>query len=184
MQQRPVPPPRRVPGRALRGPGRVRGFRSASTAGGGCSRNVLWDVSLSRQPRRAGWPPSRKSGARGRCGTARQRRGQPPRPTANRPVRRWGRQVPPIQTLVSNKSSGCPGKGIAFFAPDAKDFERATRRGAPLLEPDSAPRAAACRHGGAAPPARGLHTTTPIRFRRRNPGQFVRPDPGIFARTS
>ena len=42
--------------------------------------------------------------------------------------KRWGRQVPPIQALVINKSSGCPGEGIAFFAPDAKDFERATRR--------------------------------------------------------
>ena len=39
-----------------------------------------------------------------------------------------GRQVPPIQALVVNKSSGYPGEGFAFFAPDPKDFERATRR--------------------------------------------------------
>ena len=28
--------------------------------------------------------------------------------------RRWGRQVPPIQALVINKSSGCPGQGSPF----------------------------------------------------------------------
>ena len=42
--------------------------------------------------------------------------------------RRWDRQVPSIQALVINKSSGCPGAGFAFFAPDAKVFRRATRR--------------------------------------------------------
>ena len=42
--------------------------------------------------------------------------------------RRWSRQVPPIQALVINKSSGCPGEGFAPFAPDARAFERATRR--------------------------------------------------------
>ena len=47
--------------------------------------------------------------------------------------RQWGRQVPPIQALVINKSSGCPGAGFAFFAPDAKDFKRATRRGRRLI---------------------------------------------------
>ena len=47
--------------------------------------------------------------------------------------RRWGRQVPPIQALVINKSSGCPGAGFAFFAPDAKNFKRATRRGRRLI---------------------------------------------------
>ena len=39
-----------------------------------------------------------------------------------------GRQVPPIQALVINKSSGYPGEGFAFFTPDAKNFKRATRR--------------------------------------------------------
>ena len=47
--------------------------------------------------------------------------------------RRWGGQVPPIQALVINKSSGCPGAGFAFFAPNAKDFKRATRRGRRLI---------------------------------------------------
>ena len=47
--------------------------------------------------------------------------------------RQWGRQVPPIQALVINKSFGCPGAGFAFFAPDAKDFKRATRRGRRLI---------------------------------------------------
>ena len=42
--------------------------------------------------------------------------------------KQWSRQVPPIQALVINKSSECPGEGFAFFAPDAKAFERATRR--------------------------------------------------------
>ena len=42
--------------------------------------------------------------------------------------KQWGRQVPPIQALVINRSSGCPGEGFAFFAPDAKKFEGATRR--------------------------------------------------------
>ena len=42
--------------------------------------------------------------------------------------RRWGHQVPPIQALVINKSSGCPGEGFAFFAPDAKTFEGSSRR--------------------------------------------------------
>ena len=41
--------------------------------------------------------------------------------------------MPPIQALVINKSSGCPGAGFAFFAPDAKDFKRATRRGRRLI---------------------------------------------------
>ena len=47
--------------------------------------------------------------------------------------RRWGGQVPPIQALVINKSSGCPGAGFAFFAPNAKAFKRATRRGRRLI---------------------------------------------------
>ena len=42
--------------------------------------------------------------------------------------RRWDRQVPPIQGLVINKLSECPGAGFAFFAPNAKDFKEATRR--------------------------------------------------------
>ena len=42
--------------------------------------------------------------------------------------RRWGHQVPPIQALVINKSSGCPGEGFAFFAPDAKTLEGSSRR--------------------------------------------------------
>ena len=42
--------------------------------------------------------------------------------------RRWGRPVPPIQALVVNKVSGCPGEGFAPFSPDEKDFARATRR--------------------------------------------------------
>ena len=41
---------------------------------------------------------------------------------------RWDRQVPMIQAVVVNKSSGLPGEGIASFTPDAKDFKRATRR--------------------------------------------------------
>ena len=41
---------------------------------------------------------------------------------------RWGRQVPSIQALVINRSSGCPGAGFASFAPDAKVFRGATRR--------------------------------------------------------
>jgi len=40
---------------------------------------------------------------------------------------RWGRQVPPIQALVVNKSSGLPGEGIAWFAPDAHGFKNASR---------------------------------------------------------
>ena len=47
--------------------------------------------------------------------------------------RRWDRQVPLIQALVINRSSGCPGEGFAVFAPDPKDFERATRRGRRLI---------------------------------------------------
>jgi len=42
--------------------------------------------------------------------------------------KQWGRRVPPIQALVINKVSGYPGAGIASSAPEAKDFERATRR--------------------------------------------------------
>ena len=39
-----------------------------------------------------------------------------------------GRQVPPIQALVINKSSKRPGAGFAIFAPDEKDFDQATWR--------------------------------------------------------
>ena len=42
--------------------------------------------------------------------------------------RRWDRRVPPIQALVINKSSGCPGEGFSSFAPDEKDFKLAPRR--------------------------------------------------------
>ena len=42
--------------------------------------------------------------------------------------RRWGRQVPPIQALVINKSSKRPGAGFAIFTPDEKDFDQATWR--------------------------------------------------------
>lgn len=38
----------------------------------------------------------------------------------------WNEEVPPIQALVINKSSGLPGKGIAFFAPEAAQFRTAS----------------------------------------------------------
>ena len=38
--------------------------------------------------------------------------------------RRWGRQVPPIQALVINKSSKRPGAGFAIFAPDEATWRR------------------------------------------------------------
>lgn len=40
----------------------------------------------------------------------------------------WGEEVPPLQALVINKESDLPGDGIAFFAPDAAAFERASKR--------------------------------------------------------
>jgi hypothetical protein len=39
----------------------------------------------------------------------------------------WDRRVPPIQALVINKSTGLPGDGISWFAPDAENFKKAGR---------------------------------------------------------
>lgn len=39
-----------------------------------------------------------------------------------------GHTVPPIQALVIGKSTGLPGEGLSWFAPDAKHFKTATRR--------------------------------------------------------
>lgn len=38
----------------------------------------------------------------------------------------WGRQVPPIEALVLNKDSKVPGKGVAWFTPDADQYRAAT----------------------------------------------------------
>lgn len=46
---------------------------------------------------------------------------------------RWSRKVPPIQALVINKSTGLPGEGISWFAPDAHDFKKATRQERELI---------------------------------------------------
>ena len=39
----------------------------------------------------------------------------------------WNKEVPPIQALVINQSSGLPGDGIDFYAPDAAQFRTANR---------------------------------------------------------
>ena len=45
----------------------------------------------------------------------------------------WGRRVPPIQALVVSKATGLPGDGIAFFAPGAADFKKASRQERQLI---------------------------------------------------
>ena len=47
--------------------------------------------------------------------------------------KRWNRPVPPIQALVINKSSGCPGEGFSPHTQDARDFKRLTRRERQLI---------------------------------------------------
>ena len=38
----------------------------------------------------------------------------------------WGQEIPPIQALVTNKSTGLPGRGFTEFLPDPGAFRRAT----------------------------------------------------------
>lgn len=40
----------------------------------------------------------------------------------------WGVEVPPIQALVKNKSTGLPGSGVGYAAPDAKEFREASTK--------------------------------------------------------
>jgi hypothetical protein len=39
---------------------------------------------------------------------------------------KWDRKIPPIQAIVINQSSGLPGEGISWFAPDAAEFKNAS----------------------------------------------------------
>ena len=39
----------------------------------------------------------------------------------------WGEEVPPIQSLVVNQTSGLPGAGIDFYAPEAAHFRTVSR---------------------------------------------------------
>jgi hypothetical protein len=41
---------------------------------------------------------------------------------------RWNEKVPAIQAMVVNKDTGLPGEGFGGFAPDPKEFKRATLR--------------------------------------------------------
>ena len=38
----------------------------------------------------------------------------------------WGRRVPPIEALVLNKDTKVPGKGVAWFTPDAEQYRAAS----------------------------------------------------------
>lgn len=40
----------------------------------------------------------------------------------------WAREVPPVQALAVNRSTGLPGEGLAWFAPDEADFRKASSK--------------------------------------------------------
>ncbi len=39
---------------------------------------------------------------------------------------KWDEEVPPIQSVVVNKSKGLPGEGFEWFVPNKKDYEKAS----------------------------------------------------------